>query len=151
MAGTERREPRTSLGARRAIGRAWAWWGGLLAMPVVLLLVAAGLSVLEQALSWSVGAVLFLVLATLWLVLVLPGVLVLRSHCLRAAWRGRPLRAEAYLRGMRTVWGTLEVAALLGVLGAVASGSWLPCLLPTAIAWSALALLSPSERAMEPA
>lgn len=135
--------------SRRAVVRVvWMWWSVLLAVPVVVLALGALLPGAFVAVRWSVASMLLASLATLWLVTAAPAAFVLRSHCFRAVWGGRAVAVRSYVRGVVTVWGALEVAALLGVFGAVVTQSWLPCLLPAALALVALALLRPSERAM---
>lgn len=127
----------------------WTWWLAMLAAPVVVL--AAGMWVLgpAEAVRWGVGTTFITAATGLWLLTATPAAVLLRSHCFRAAWRGRPVAAPRYLRGMLTVWGVLEAAALAGAAGVVVTGAWLPCALPAATAMMLIAVLWPSARAME--
>ena len=127
----------------------WArWlWRGLMLMPVIVFIL------IMQELQASPGGgsvwgVIFLVLALLWLALAAPVAYVLRSHCFRASWFGKPVDPESYVRGLITVWVVLEVVAILSLASCAASGSLLPGVLPGTLALILMALSGPSARAL---
>lgn len=127
----------------------WAW-RALVALPVAAFFLAAG--------TWAIGVgetgepggwgLIFLLAALLCLALVVPPVFVLRSHCFRAAWRGRPVDPPSYVRGLMTVWVVLEMVVLLSLASCLAYGDLLPGVLPGVLAWTLLAFCGPSERAL---
>jgi len=64
------------------------------------------------------------------LVLAAPASFFIRSRIFRDYWKGQRVRPRAYLTGMFTVWGTLEIGGLLSLTGCLVSRSLLPTLLP---------------------
>jgi len=124
---------------------AWAW---MLAMPLIAFGIIFG--TLRPGVSGTLGGwgLAFLVLSLLWLVLLVPAAIVLRSHCFRAAWRGKPIDAVSYTRGMLTVWMALDGVAILSLASCVASGALVPGILPGALAVLLLVFSGPSDRAM---
>ncbi len=126
----------------------WAW-RGLIAIPLVAFLVVIATSGLGPTSGWLHGwGLIFLVVALLWLALVTPPVYILRSHCFRAAWRGKPIDPPSYVRGLVTVWVVLEIIVMLSLASCVASGSLLPGVLPGALALMLLAFSGPQARAL---
>ncbi len=149
IAAVENREIRRRYAeARRGLRAAWAWWIALLAAPWAAVLIGAAVFGMARGVWWSPGSTTFALLSWAWLAGVAPAAMVLRSHCLRATWRGRSMPSDRYLRGMLTIWWSLEVAILIGVVGSLATGVVLPCLAPAAVGWVVLAVLPPSDRAV---
>lgn len=134
--------------AREAVVAAWAWWGTLIAVPIVAMGLGAWVLGPLEGVSTGMPGTLFAAGAGLWLLGAGPGAFVLRSHCFRAAWRGRGIEPARYLRGVLTVWAAWEAGALLSAVGCLVSGAWLPCALTGVLALMALAALPPSRRAV---
>lgn len=134
--------------ASRDIRAAWTWWWTMLLAPWAAVLMGAMMYSLHGGPDWTRATGVFFGVATVWIAGVAPGAMVLRSHCLRAMWRGRSLPADRYLRGMLTIWWALEIGILIAVTGALSTRTVLPCLMPAAVAWVWLAVLAPSDRAV---
>lgn len=134
--------------AREAVVAAWAWWGTLIAVPIVVAGLGAWVLGPLEGVSTQLRGTVFAVAAGLWVLGAGPAAFVLRSHCFRAAWQGRGVEPARYLRGVLTAWAAWEVGALLSVVGCLASGAWLPCALPGVLALMALVALPPSGRAV---
>jgi len=131
-----------------ARSRATFAWGWMLVMPLVAFGVVVGTLRPSAAGGVSALGLGLLVLSLLWLVLGVPAAIVLRSHCFRAAWRGKPVDAVSYTRGLLTVWVALELVAILSLASCVASEALLPGVLPGALAVLLLGFARPSARAM---
>jgi len=140
----------TELERTNALSAAMWAWRALLVIPLAAfaaVMATAGLG--PSGGAWLEGwGLLFLVVALLCLALVAPPVYILRSHCFRAAWRGKPIDPPSYVRGLITVWVVLEMTVLLSLASCVASGALLPGVLPGALALMLLAFSGPSARAL---
>jgi len=88
------------------------------------------------------------VLGGVWLALMGPAIFVLRSYCFRAAWDGRAVEPESYLKGMASIWAVLVVGAVLALLGALLAGQWLPGVAVAGVAIGGVVLARPSGKAM---
>ncbi len=84
----------------------------------------------------------------LWLMICVPLVYLIRSHVFRAAWVGRPVEPDSYLRGLCTVWGVIEIGALLGLLGCALGDNLVPAIMPAALAVALLLALRPDSTAV---
>ena len=89
-----------------------------------------------------------IVAGVVWLALMGPAIFILRSYCFRAAWDGRPVEPESYLKGMASIWAVLVVGAVLALLGAILAGQWLPGVAVAGLAIGGVVLARPSGKAM---
>jgi hypothetical protein len=132
-----------------ALRSAWLWWVVLLLIPfVVFLWVVLALLASESGRNETLGNTFFM-LSLLWLAVTVPGAFALRSYCFRAFWAGRPVEPRSYLRGMITVWLSMEIGGLVALAGCWLSNSLMPCLLPAAVAFMLFTPFWPSGNAME--
>ncbi|MEM7682426.1 MAG: hypothetical protein AAF288_10770 [Planctomycetota bacterium] len=135
--------------ASQAVALAWISWGVMLLTPAIWgLAIAMRSSFLGQPaeaswVGWGAG-----VLAAAWLAIATPTMLILRGYVLRAAWSGRPVDPDSYLRGLVGVWLTLEAGAVVALIGATVSGSAWPGLLPAMLAVLALSAIRPDASAV---
>jgi hypothetical protein len=145
-------EPMGNRAAELTPGRAlrYAWYGYLvlLACPFLLFLYAIwdlqhdGLArniVLSD--RWFITAVAYMVI-------VVPISFFVRSRFFLGYWRGDCVAPRDYLKGMYTVWITLEAGGLLSLIGCLLSRSLLPSLLPALAAFMMFVVLWPNGRAM---
>jgi hypothetical protein len=147
--GPSQPEGPTPLTPETALRSAWLWWVVLLLLPFALFL-GVVLSLLASEGEPNPGiANTFFMVSLLWLLVTVPGAFALRSYCFRAYWEGRPVEPRSYLRGMITVWLSMEIGGILALLGCWASNSLMPCLLPAAVAFMLFTPFWPSGNAME--
>jgi hypothetical protein len=139
---------RRELVPQEALRYAWYVWMTLLICPFLLFLYVAWTLTeyssrreLQFADSWFVGSVAYMVL-------VVPASFFVRSRLFRNYWKGECVAPAAYLKGMFTVWGALEIGGLLSLAGCLLSKSLLPTLLPALAAFMMFVVLWPSGRAM---
>lgn len=125
----------------------WAW-RAMLAIPLIGF--ALVVRTLDPSGPVTGPALLLLLVAVLWLALVAPMAILLRSHCFGAAWGGgQPIDPPSYLRGLVTVWLTLEIVAIVSLASCVAADALMPGILPGVLALALLALTGPSGRALQ--
>jgi hypothetical protein len=131
-----------------ALRSAWLWWVVLLLVPfVVFLWVVLSLLVSEAAPNETLANTFF-ILSLAWLGVTVPLAFALRSYCFKAYWEGQPVEPHSYLRGMVTVWLSMEIGGLLALVGCWLSGTLMPCLLPAAVAFMLFTPFWPSGNAM---
>ena len=141
-------EPPDALTRTAALRQAWLWWLLFLLAPFVLFLGALlVIGASEREPSPTLGNTFFMV-SLLWLITV-PGAFALRSYCFRAYFEGRPVEPRSYLRGMVTVWLSMEIGGLLALIGCLVSNTLMPCLLPAAVYFVLFTPFWPSGHAME--
>lgn len=146
---TTDRKGRTDLLPAEALRAGWRSWISLLVISVgglLAVLLTQPASASESGSGLAGQIVVGIALA--WLVLLGAAVLVLRSYCFRAQWDGRPVEPGSYLKGMYQVWGVLASAALLGVLGGLLMGAFLPGGLVGVVGVMLLVFSRPSGRAL---
>jgi hypothetical protein len=141
--------PSKDLTPQGALRHAWYTYLILLATPFVVSLIAIwrlsgeGLTRPDIPVGnfWFISAVAFVVIAG-------PAAFFYRSRLFRDYWKGNCVPPVAYLRGMRIVWGVLELAGLYALAGAFVTRSLLPNMLPAIVAFMMFVVLWPSGRAM---
>lgn len=131
-----------------ALRAAQVWWVTFLATPLVALAVGWWALAGQGAPTERAIGVWLAVTAMVWLLVAGPAVFVLRGHCFRAAWTGRPISPRRYLRGVVSTWAVLEVGALSAVVSCLVGHALLPGAAVLAVALATLALLPPSARAL---
>jgi hypothetical protein len=94
------------------------------------------------------GATTWFVLAMAYLAFAVPAALFYRRHVCAAYARGGMVAPRQYLQGMLTVWLTLEIGVVVPIVGCYVTGSFLPVLLPAAVAFVFLITLWPAGRMM---
>ena len=96
-------------------------------------------------------AKVFMVLALVWLMVLVPAVVLLRNHCLWAWLPGRRVLPKAYLRGMRQVWWVLMFSGGLGFMAAAFGGKayWTMGLSLAALAFLLICMTAPTRKAMQ--
>jgi hypothetical protein len=140
---------RKELSPETALRYAWCGWLTMLACPFVLFLGVAWSLMGDQALNrdrplsdqWFVASVAYMVL-------IVPATFFIRSRLFRQYWKGECVAPRAYLIGMYTVWGALELGGVLSLAGCLVSRSLLPSLMPAIAAFMMFVVLWPSGRAM---
>lgn len=132
-----------------ALRYAWGGWLTMLACPFVLFLYVAWSLMGDQPMRRNrpLSDVWFLA-SVAYMVLIVPATFFIRSRLFRAYWKGDCVAPRAYLTGMYTVWGALELGGLLSLAGCLASRSLLPSLMPAIAAFMMFVVLWPSGRAM---
>ncbi len=133
----------------QALRLAWIWWLSLLLAPCLLFLVVVWASLLGMMPDPKPAvAIGFSIASLVWLLIAVPGAFVLRNYCFKSYWEGRTVEPRSYVRGMLTIWVAPEIGGLLALVGCMASGQWMPCLLPAAVAFVLFTPFWPSGRAM---
>lgn len=138
-----------SLSAQTALRYAWYAWMALLAVPfLVFLYVVWRLmdSPMRDQNLWLSDR--WFLTAVAYMVLVVPASFFVRSRWFKPYWQGQSVPPRAYLKGMFTVWGALEVGGLFSLIGCLASGFLVPSLLPALAAFMVFGILWPNGRAM---
>ena len=138
------------LSVRDALRKAWAAYIVLLVFPfVVFMAVLAYLSTGSgpATSSGALGQVWF-VAALLWMGLAVPVSFFVRARIFRDYWMGKVVEPRDYLRGMLTVWGTIEIGGIFALVGCAVSGAVIPCILPAMVAFMLFCPFWPSGDAM---
>lgn len=136
--------------AQEAMKQAWIAWLVMLVIPFVLFVIVI------WYLSWihsnpdnnNMVAQVWFIIATAYMVLVVPAALFWRSHIFRAYWQGQTVAPRDYVHGMVSVWLALEIGGVFALVGCIVSGNLMPTLLPGLIAFLFYILLWPNGRAM---
>lgn len=129
--------------AREALTKAgWAWFS-FVAGIVIMLLIA--LCVVDG--GGLHGGYVF-ALASLWTLIAVPAMAIVKSQVLKSAWSSRPADPEAYLRSLIMVWGTIEIGAVLALIGCLFSDALMPGGLLAGVLLALLFVLRPSEEAL---
>jgi hypothetical protein len=134
---------------RVALRIAWAAWVVLLLLPYAILPFAlhetvsapASRSNPRVASAWFLGIMLCLFLALLFAV-------VWRIPKLRSYWLGDPVRPRRYLCGMATLWGALMICGVVAELVCASTATFVPNVLPAAVALLAYVILRPEGSVM---
>jgi hypothetical protein len=143
--------PADELGSAQALRLAWWAWVIMLGVPFVLFLV-----VVMFIRGTDAGAIhgpgtlgfTWFVIATAWLLIVVPLSFFWQSHVFRAYYSGQTVAPRDYLHGKLVVWGALELAGIFALVGCLISGSLLPNLIPALLAFMFFVPLWPNGRAM---
>lgn len=135
--------------AERALRLAWRGYVLMLLLPFVLFVaVMWRLMGNEMAIrSTPLGQNWFIVCMA-YMLLAVPASFFWRSHVFKGYWRGKPVEPGRYLRGMLTMWVTIEIGGMLSLVACLVSGSLLPNLLPALLAFALFTPLWPSGYAM---
>ena len=121
----------------------------LLLFPLILLAVVFALySHPGMSPRLGHGATTWFVLGMAYLAVAVPAALFYRRHVCAAYGRGGVVAPRRYLVGMLTVWLTLEIGVVGPIVGCYVTGSFLPELLPAAVALVFLVTLWPGGRMM---
>jgi hypothetical protein len=141
---------RKEMTPQTALKYAWAAYLTMLAAPFIFFLVIVwylmnrdGLTRSELPIvnGWFISAVALIVVAG-------PAAFFARSRLFRPYWKGECVAPRSYLTGMVIVWAALEVGGLYSLVGAFATRSLFPNLLPALAALMMYVALWPSGRAM---
>lgn len=142
-------EPDRELTPGQALRQAWLWWFVLLVVPFLVFMGVLWTRTLGVAPTpRPMLADVFFVVSLVWMLLTVPGAFLLRNYCFRSYWEGRTVEPRSYVRGMLTIWLATEIGGLLALLGCAISGTWMPCLLPAALAFMLFTPFWPTGRAM---
>ncbi|HEX8524037.1 MAG TPA: hypothetical protein VF669_17420 [Tepidisphaeraceae bacterium] len=83
-----------------------------------------------------------------YLAIGVPASFFLRSREFKAYWKGKCVSPGHYLRGMLSVWLTMEIGGIAALVGCLVTQSLLPNLLPALVAFMLFIPFWPSGRAM---
>src|SRR5688500_4748457 len=133
----------------QALRLAWVCWLMLLAIPALMFLVVLWQFIDDEttprdpamAQRWFLGCMAFLAIFV-------PASFFLRSREFKGYWSGECVSPASYLKGMLSVWLTMEIGGLLALAGCLVTGSLLPNLLPALVAFILFIPFWPSGRAM---
>lgn len=129
--------------ARGALTKAgWAWVSfvaGIVAMMLIVFAVVDG-GAMHGGLVFAIAA--------LWALIAVPAAVFIKGDVLRAAWSPRPAEPVGYLKGLVLVWGTIEIGAVLALIGCLIDGAVLPGGLLASILLAVLFVLRPSSGAL---
>lgn len=139
---------RDRLSVQSALRWAWLSWLVLLAIPFLFL----------QGLIWCIriadlsrfhaSSNDWFVAAMVCLLGVVPGSLFLRSHLFKDYWRGHPVTPKRYLIATISVGAALAACGMVSLVGCLATDSFMPNLVPGALALLMFALHWPTGSAM---
>jgi hypothetical protein len=124
-------------------------WLGMLALPfVVFLSVVAYLLGSHGPVQTDLAHTWFL-LSLGWVGFAIPGAYFLRSQVFFKEYgAGGVVPPGRYLMGMTTVWLAIEIGGLLGLAGCFMSGSLMPDLIPSLVAFVLFLTMWPTGSAM---
>ena len=132
----------------QALRQAWLWWLALLLIPFFVFIGVVWVLSLTEAEPRPSVSLGFFIASLVWMLVTVPGAFVLRNYCFKAYWEGRTVEPRSYVRGMLTIWLAPEVGGLLALLGVLLSRTWMPGLLPAAVAFMLFTPFWPTGRAM---
>jgi hypothetical protein len=142
------REDKAQLTVADALRHAWTAYIVMLILPFFLFMgVVVWLTMTSVTPNVWLGHAWFAV-SMVWIGVAVPASFWVRARLFRAYWSGSVVEPHDYLRGMLTVWVTIEVGGILGLLGCVVSGSLTPCILPALLAFMLFTPFWPSGEAM---
>lgn len=138
-----------ALNERHTLLVAWIVWFVMLTIPFVVFLAVLfrqlyGESAVASEATinrWFVGSMIFCGL-------VVPGAFFLQGRAFRAYWHGQCVAPRAYLRGMISIWASLELSGLIALIGCWATGTMIPTMLPAILAFMLFVPLWPNGHAM---
>ncbi len=140
--------PPAEMTPQDAYVRAWLAYLSMLILPfVVFLFLISFLTFTEPIADRQIGRAWFVV-TLIYIAVAVPLSFFIRSHFFRAYWKGSVVAPRDYLRGMLTVWVTIEIAGLLSLLGCFVSRSLAPEVIPALIAFVLFTPFWPSGQAM---
>lgn len=116
--------------------RAWARWLGLAGLAVLPMLL-----VVPVADRVPLGASAWWLVPVFWLLLAVPATLAGYGHCFRPGYTGS---AEAYLRGVTSLWSVLAAGVWLSMGSCLLAGSVTPGVWPAAMMLMLLGLARPT-------
>ncbi len=138
----------TTLSPKTALKWAWLSWTVLLVVPFLFL----------EWLIWHMGfaevtrshaqAPAWFGAAMAYLVIILPATFFWRGHLFKEYWKGHPVAPRKYLLATITVGVALALGGMFSLLGCLATGSFMPNLIPAVFSLLLFALHWPSGRAM---
>ncbi len=120
----------------------WAWFA------FVAALVAFGVIALWEIEGQDSHAGALFYLAAAWSVLVVPTMLFIKGHVIRAGWESRPADPATYFKGLMIVWATIEIGAVLALIGCMVSEATLPGGLLAGILLTLLVAMRPAAAAL---
>jgi len=138
-----------AMNPRRTLLVAWIVWFVMLTIPFVLFLAVlfrqnfgsspeASEAVVNR---WFIGSMIFCGLAV-------PAAFFLQARAFKGYWQGHCVEPRAYLRGMITIWASLELSGLIALIGCWATRTMIPTMLPALIAFMLFVMLWPNGHAM---
>lgn len=138
-----------SLNAQHTLLVAWISWFVLLTIPFAVFLIVlfrqtfgevqpASETVINR---WFVGSMIFCALAV-------PAAFFLQGRAFKGYWQGHCVDPRSYLRGMLSIWMSLELSGLLALVGCWVTGTMIPTMLPALVAFILFVPLWPNGHAM---
>jgi len=135
--------------SRQALLIAWITWFVLASFPFFVFLAVMFRQLYGEVIAAPEAVIHRWFVGTMILVgLIVPGSFFLQGRSFRAYWKGEPVSPRDYLRGMITIWMSLEISGLVALLGCWMTGSILPNLLPALVAFMLFCPLWPNGHAM---
>ncbi len=132
-----------------ALRFAWVCWLILLALPALMFLVVLWQLIDDESIPSNPGlSQRWFLCSMAYLAIAVPGSFFLRSREFKGYWTGECVSPSHYLKGMLSVWLTMEVGGLLALTGCLVTGALLPNLLPALVAFILFIPFWPSGRAM---
>ncbi len=132
-----------------ALRLAWWCWLTFLLLPMFLFLYTVWTILNEDGVepnpmfqhTWFIANMAYIAIAV-------PLAIAWRSYVFKNYWKGDCVSPRSYLGGMFSVWITLEIGGIMGLIGCLLSHSITPNLLPSLVAFMLFTPLWPSGRAM---
>jgi hypothetical protein len=142
-------DTRSTLTRSQALRLAWCAWLMLLAVPAVMFLAVMWRFIDDETMPRNPATAQRWFLCTMaYLALAVPASFFLRSREFKSYWSGKCVTPAHYLKGMLSVWITMEIGGLLALTGCLVTESLLPNLLPALVAFILFIPFWPSGRAM---
>jgi hypothetical protein len=140
---------RSHLTPSDALRFAWWCWLSVLLVPFFLFLYTTWSMMGEETVetngtlahTWFIANMAYIAIAV-------PLAIAWRSYVFRDYWKGDCVSPRNYLFGMMSVWITLEIGGMMGLIGCLLTHSLIPNLLPSLVAFMLFTPLWPSGRAM---
>lgn len=137
------------LNPRTALLAAWVCWWTLLTIPfLVFLSVIWRQMYLELTPAPQQMAHRWFIFAMAFLGVSVPLAFFAQGRAFRAYWQGQAVEPRKYLRGMITIWMSLEFSGLVALFGCWYTNTLLPNMLPAILAFMLFVPLWPNGHAM---
>jgi hypothetical protein len=148
MATVAARAMDDSITPDEALRRAWIIWLTLLFIPffafmALIFYLMAGPEPVRPTVSH-----VFMFVSLIWIALATPLGFYLRSRMFRAYEKGKPVPPRSYVIGMTMIWVPLEIGGLLAIVGAFASNTLIPNVIPAMLAFVLFTPFWPTGHAM---
>ena len=144
-----RHENAHALEPRQALRIAWVSWLLLMAVPFVYFLAVVWQLMDDDSVppDGSLGERWF-IFSMVYIALAVPAAFFLHDRIFKAYWHGSGVTPMRYLKGMWSIWLTIEAGGIVALTGCLITRSLTPNLLPAMVAFMLFIPFWPSGRAM---